>query len=47
MTGILNWIEHQLNPTVATDLVSLSFTELPSEITSPIPTSDESFVDPP
>ena len=47
MTRILNWIEHQLNPIVATDLVSLPFTELPSEITSPVPRSDESFVDPP
>ena len=47
MTGILSWIEHQLNPTVATYLVSLPFTELPTEITSPVPRSDESFVDPP
>ena len=47
MTRIINWIEQQLNPTVATVLMSLPYTELRREITSPVPGSDESFVNPP
>ena len=47
MTRIIIRIEQQLNPTVATVLMSLPYTELRREITSPVPGSDESFVNPP
>ena len=47
MTRIINWIEQQLNPTMATVLVSSPYTELRREITSPIPGSDESSINPP
>ena len=47
MTCIIIRIEQQLNPTAATVLVSLPYTELRREITSPVPESDESSVNPP